>query len=355
MNEFQLIRTEPRKLLSLRQLKNLKLESEEIKVEGIEADWEVEFTDKSNVMLKDGKEDHPYRLHSLDLATNSLKQEVEVGKCGPCDKFEQPWVTVAKEGNIFTVSKCQECGDFHAIVWMNGQNVWSKEVACWSYSSNCVHHDSKFLIFKSGQEELTKISWKSLEEDKKVDAQTIHLNGECGPAFEIHKLIVDGDKVILKSLNNESALYLADLSNDSKIMPLPSIFPPGGKEESINTMMKVSKNRYLIAAQSPDLVKRSYSLIDKSCKVFGRVEVESEVDSELTFAGELHRTGKQLVLARIKKEFHLLGLRGSKLALVRRNLTLADTKPSTNPIKTLGSSTFCLQGDKNLFLVKLKF
>lgn len=238
MNVFQLFRTDHSKVLTLRQLKTVKLQSEKIQVDGLAEYWEILGGDKAKVILQDRKnEDGTHHLYSLDLNKRSVKEEATIGVCDRCGSPHILFDAVTRGDYIVESLRCKkfDCKPFFIKIWRNGNSLGqfstdSKD--CFNYS---IRHDSQFLIFRTGKRSFTRISWQSIENRDLTWAETIDLETD-DEGFDFDYFGIDGDKIVMGSYSG--ALYLVNLARDRMVIPFPAIFP---QEEVIRCIVVIKK------------------------------------------------------------------------------------------------------------------
>lgn len=204
---------------------------------------------KKLLVLENYKEDSK-SLHILDLKTGKIVEEIDLGCCEDCGKRSNKYelkAAVCRGDILMTVCCCRSCINTFLKIWRQGKMLgqMKKRYVC-NDGEVIFYHDSKFLIFKIDQT-FNIMSWGSIENNDLASMKTVDFFTR--DYIEFFHFIVDEDKVIVVGSQNGS-LYIANLTVEKKIDPLPSIFPPHGDKgnQRITSMIKFQKNRYVVAS-----------------------------------------------------------------------------------------------------------
>lgn len=353
MNKMHLLHTNHSMVLTLRQLNKLKFQSEEIKVDNLGKNWKVSFADKRRVMLEALKYG-TIRLFCLDHKTRSLKEEVDLGGCDSCGQTNTQQLAgmVAKGDCLVTISRCEVCRASFNKVWKDGTSVGQICKDNFEAFDRPIHQDSKFLVFRSGNRQFTKISWRSIETNDLNAGKTIELVTD-EEFFDFNFFTVDGDKIIMA--REDGSLCMATMTGDHKVIPLPTISAAGKKyQEDIGCIITIRKGRYVIASLCQGQPKSAFSLVSESCQQLSRVEVDDAAD---VYESELVKIGTQILVARLYgSRVYLLSVRNSKLALIQTDAAIGGKKLNIRTIHAIDDKSFVLQYStpSKMLVVKLK-
>lgn len=168
MNVFQLLHTdhtEGRALMSLGQLKKVKLKADEIEVDGDIGGWGVGSADDRMIKLVGSTSGSSY-LFSLDLKTRSLEKQTDLGICGECrvddDRNRCSVEGVAIKGDCMVLkTRCylRDCSQHITTAWKQGKllGTISKLKFRFPEYDLPMKFNSEFVVFRSDDRKFTMI------------------------------------------------------------------------------------------------------------------------------------------------------------------------------------------------------
>lgn len=112
------------------------------------------------------------------------------------------------------------------------------------------------------------------------------------------------------------------------------------------------EENYMIASRSWSKERNSFSLVDQSCKVISKLEIEDDENVD-----EVTRITKQMLVVRVYQKVYLISVKRSRLALVKKDVVAWGKEQIIHSVYPIDDRSFLLKLDDpdKLLLLKLKF
>lgn len=269
-----------------------------------------------------------------------------LGDCKQCGVggmyFEQMDATV-RDDFVVTMDRCIGiCYQTFFTVWRSGKLQGTITTS----EKNLGYHlpisnNPDFVAFKSGQKELTKMSWQAIQNNDLTKVEIFDFP-TLKKDSSLRGIVIEGDRIII--LIEEGYLYFIEPTCEPKRRDLPPRFSTEDPKKAVPCccIIRTRKNRYVVSSERENYGKpeqQGFIMVDQSCKLLSRVEFGSE-----RYVRKMTMVGQQVLVASTEHmNFHLLLVRNSKLALIRSHETAIGINQHISALLTIDHKSFLLK------------